>query len=81
MFLPTRMRAAYVTAHGPAEAIGVGELPVPAVGPADVLVAVQVLAVNPVDTFIRSGCCFARNQWAAHARARLPGARASGGPG
>jgi NADPH:quinone reductase-like Zn-dependent oxidoreductase len=55
MTLPTRMRAAYVTEHGPAEAIAVGELPVPAVGPADVLVAVQVVAVNPVDTFIRSG--------------------------
>jgi NADPH:quinone reductase-like Zn-dependent oxidoreductase len=55
MVLPTRMRAAYVTEHGPAEAIRVGELPVPAVGPADVLVAVQVVAANPVDTFIRSG--------------------------
>jgi NADPH:quinone reductase-like Zn-dependent oxidoreductase len=55
MVLPARMRAAYVTAHGPAETIGVGELPVPAVGPADVLVAVQVVVVNPVDTFIRSG--------------------------
>jgi len=52
---PTWMRAAYVTEHGPAEAIAVGELPVPAVGPADVLVAIQVVAVNPVDTFIRSG--------------------------
>lgn len=55
MILPTRMRAAHVTEHGPAEAIAVGELPVPAVGPADVLVAIQVVAVNPVDTFIRSG--------------------------
>jgi NADPH:quinone reductase-like Zn-dependent oxidoreductase len=55
MTLPTRMRAAHVTEHGPAEAIAVGELPVPAVGPADVLVAVQVVTVNPVDTFIRSG--------------------------
>jgi NADPH:quinone reductase-like Zn-dependent oxidoreductase len=55
MTLPTRMRAAYVTAYGPAETIAVGELPVPAVGPADVLVAVQVVSVNPVDTFVRSG--------------------------
>jgi NADPH:quinone reductase-like Zn-dependent oxidoreductase len=50
-----RMRAAYITAFGPAEAIQVGELPAPAPGPADVLVAVQVVAVDPVDTFVRSG--------------------------
>jgi NADPH:quinone reductase-like Zn-dependent oxidoreductase len=55
MSVPTRMRAAYVTEHGPAETIRVDELPVPAIGPADVLVAVQVVAVNPVDTFVRSG--------------------------
>ena len=55
MSLPPRMRAAYITAHGPAEAITVGELPVPPVGPADVLVAVRVVAVDPVDTFVRSG--------------------------
>ena len=55
MSLPPRMRAAYITARGPAEAITVGELPVPPAGPADVLVAVRVVAVDPVDTFVRSG--------------------------
>jgi hypothetical protein len=49
------MRAAYVTELGAADAIRVGELPVPAAGPTDVLVRVEVVAVNPVDTMVRSG--------------------------
>jgi NADPH:quinone reductase-like Zn-dependent oxidoreductase len=52
---PERMRAAYIAAPGPAEAIAIGELPVPVVGPAGVLVKVQVVVVNAVDTFVRSG--------------------------
>lgn len=50
-----RMAAAYITGTGPAQAIRYGELPVPAPGPTDVLVRVQAVAVNPVDTFVRSG--------------------------
>jgi NADPH:quinone reductase-like Zn-dependent oxidoreductase len=49
------MRAAYITEHGPAGAIRVGDLPGPVVGPGDVLVKVDVVVVNPVDTFVRSG--------------------------
>jgi NADPH:quinone reductase-like Zn-dependent oxidoreductase len=49
------MTAAYITAPGPAEAIRVGELPVPKPGPTDVLVRTQALAANHVDTFVRSG--------------------------
>ncbi|HEX5497364.1 MAG TPA: zinc-binding dehydrogenase, partial [Mycobacteriales bacterium] len=49
------MVAAYVTGLGPPEAIRYGRLPVPAPGPTDVLVRVEVVAVNPVDTFVRSG--------------------------
>jgi NADPH:quinone reductase-like Zn-dependent oxidoreductase len=52
---PGRMRAAYVTELGPADAIRVGELAVPAIGPTDVLVRVEVVVVNPVDTLVRSG--------------------------
>jgi NADPH:quinone reductase-like Zn-dependent oxidoreductase len=74
MSLPTRMRAVYVTAHGPAEAIQVGELPVPAAGPTDVLVAVQVVALDRV---ARSE----RQVRQVRTRARPPGARVSGGPG
>lgn len=49
------MTAAYVTGPGPADAITVGRLPVPGPGPFDVLVRTEALAVNHVDTFIRSG--------------------------
>jgi NADPH:quinone reductase-like Zn-dependent oxidoreductase len=49
------MRAAYLTELGPADAIRVGELPVPIPGPTDVLVAVEAVVVNPVDTLVRSG--------------------------
>jgi NADPH:quinone reductase-like Zn-dependent oxidoreductase len=52
--LPRTMRAAYVDELGPADNIRYGELPVPAIGPTDVLVAVEAVAVDPVDTFIRS---------------------------
>ncbi len=49
------MRAAYITRLGPPEAIRVGELPVPVPGPTDVLVQVEVVVVDPVDTLVRSG--------------------------
>lgn len=49
------MSAAYVTALGPPDRIQVGELPVPVAGPTDVLVTVEVVAVDPVDTLIRRG--------------------------
>src|SRR6478752_1854168 len=47
--------AAYVEQRGPAESIRLGELPVPDLGPDDVLVAVTAVSVNPVDTYVRSG--------------------------
>lgn len=47
--------AAHITAPGPAEHIQYGPLPVLAPGPTDVLVEVRAVAVNPVDTFVRSG--------------------------
>jgi NADPH:quinone reductase-like Zn-dependent oxidoreductase len=52
---PTTMRAAYVTQLAPPELIRVGELPVPTIGPTEVLVEVETVAVNPVDAYIRSG--------------------------
>lgn len=48
-------RAAFVRALGDPSLIEVGELPVPAVGPLDVLVEAEAMAVNHVDTFVRSG--------------------------
>ena len=49
------MRAAYIEAHGSAESIKYGTLPTPVPGPTDVLVEVDAVAVNNVDTFVRSG--------------------------
>lgn len=49
------MRAAFLTETGPPSVIQVGELPVPVAGPTDVLVRVESVSVNPVDTFVRSG--------------------------
>ena len=48
-------RAAYVDRLGPAGTIRIGDLPVPDLGPDDVLVAVTAVSVNPVDTYVRSG--------------------------
>ncbi len=53
--LPETMGAAWIAERGPAEAIRYGKLPPPRPGPTDVLVRVEVVAVNPVDLFVRSG--------------------------
>ncbi|MGH3495303.1 MAG: alcohol dehydrogenase catalytic domain-containing protein, partial [Sciscionella sp.] len=53
--LPGLMNAAYVEELGAAQVIRYGRLPVPRIGPTDVLVAVAAVTVNPVDTFVRSG--------------------------
>ena len=49
------MRAAYIEKVGPPESIRYGDLPTPTIGPADVLVKVRAVCVDPVDTYIRSG--------------------------
>lgn len=49
------MLAAYIEELGSPDLIRVGELPPPQPGPGDVLVDVEVSAVNHVDTFVRSG--------------------------
>jgi NADPH:quinone reductase-like Zn-dependent oxidoreductase len=49
------VRAAFIERRGPADEIKVGDQPVPEMGPADVLVQVEAVAVNQVDTFVRSG--------------------------
>ncbi|MGY3206165.1 NADPH:quinone reductase-like Zn-dependent oxidoreductase [Streptomyces sp. TE5632] len=53
--VPDVMQAAYIDSVGPADAIHYGDIPVPPRGPTDVLVRVRAVAVNPVDTFVRSG--------------------------
>lgn len=49
------MKAAYIEQPGPPENIRFGELPDPVTGPGQVLVRVSAVAVNPIDTYIRSG--------------------------
>jgi NADPH2:quinone reductase len=49
------MKAAFVHQPGPPESIVYGDLPVPDPGPSEVLVKVGAVAVNPIDTYVRSG--------------------------
>ncbi len=49
------MKAAYIETPGPPENIIYGDLPKPKPGDNQVLVKVKAVAVNPIDTYIRSG--------------------------
>lgn len=49
------MKAAYITATGPASCIQYGDLPEPTLQPQQVLVKAAAVAVNPIDTYIRNG--------------------------
>lgn len=49
------MKAAYIDAPGPPDAIRYGDLPDPIPGPGEVLVRVGAVALNPIDLYIRSG--------------------------
>jgi NADPH:quinone reductase len=49
------MKAAYINQPGPPESIIVGEFPKPKPVAGQVLVKVAAVAVNPIDTYIRSG--------------------------
>ena len=49
------MKAAYIHQPGPAESIVYGDLPTPTPAGSQVLVKVGAVAVNPVDTYVRSG--------------------------
>jgi NADPH2:quinone reductase len=49
------MKAAYINQPGPPESILYGELPTPEPSGSQVLVRVTAVAVNPIDTYIRSG--------------------------
>ena len=49
------MKAAYIKQTGPSENITYGDLPTPAPTGGQVLVKVRAVAVNPIDTYIRSG--------------------------
>jgi len=49
------MKAAYIKETGAAEVINYGDLPTPTPGPGEVLVKIGASAINPIDTYIRSG--------------------------
>jgi NADPH2:quinone reductase len=49
------MKAAFITATGAPDVIRHGDLPDPVLGPREVLVRVRACAINPIDTYIRSG--------------------------
>jgi NADPH2:quinone reductase len=49
------MQAAFITQPGPPENIIVGDLPTPEPTGSQVLVRVRAAAVNPIDTYVRSG--------------------------
>jgi NADPH2:quinone reductase len=49
------MKAAYIKQTGPPENIIVGELPKPEAHGAQVLVKIEAVDVNPIDTYVRSG--------------------------
>lgn len=49
------MKAAFITQPGPPEVIQFEELPEPVCGPSECLIDVESVALNPIDTYIRSG--------------------------
>lgn len=49
------MKAAFINEPGPPEVIQYGDLERPEPGPSEVLLKVAAVAVNPIDTYIRSG--------------------------
>src|SRR5262245_12021921 len=49
------MKAAYINQTGPASNIVYGELPKPVPSEGQVLVKVEAVDVNPIDTYVRSG--------------------------
>ncbi len=53
------MQAAYIERTGPPDVIQFGQLPQPTIGPAQALVKIGAVAVNPIDTYIRNGA----NYW------------------
>lgn len=50
-----QMKAAFINRTGPPESIVYGDLPAPQPGPAQCLVKVAAVAVNPIDTYLRAG--------------------------
>ncbi|MBB2892824.1 NADPH:quinone reductase [Flexivirga oryzae] len=79
--LPDQMYAAFIDRCGPPDVIRYGTLPVPRPGPTDVLVRVEAVSVNHVDTFVRSGAYETARPFPFVVNRDLAGAVAACGPG
>ncbi len=74
------MKAAYITRTGPPEVIHYGDLPAPDVRDTQVLVQVKAVALNPIDTYVRSGAVPANLQFPYVVGCDLAGVVAKAGP-
>lgn len=77
----TRVKAAYIEKTGPPEVIVYGELPKPTPADRQVLVRVEAVAVNPIDTYLRSGLVAAPLRFPHIIGADLAGVVEAVGPG
>lgn len=75
------MQAAFVRELGGTDRIKIGQLPVPEVGPTDVLVRMEASAVNHVDLFVRSGAYQTKTPFPFVIGRDLVGTVAAAGPG
>ena len=75
------MKAAYIESFCDADGIRYGELPDPLPGPGEVLVQVEAVAVNKVDTFLRSGAWRSPVLFPLAVGRDLVGSVAAAGPG
>ena len=75
------VKAAYVERLGDAKSIRYGELPDPVAGPGQVVVRVEAVAVNVVDTLVRSGRWRTEVNFPLAVGRDLVGSVASAGPG
>jgi len=75
------MKAAYIERTGPPEVIQYGDLPEPKLGANQALVRVKAVAVNPIDTYIRSGLIAAKLEFPFIIGCDLAGVVEKVGPG
>ena len=75
------MKAAYFTQTGPPDVIQFGDLPDPKPGPAQCLVRVAAVDVNPIDTYIRAGLVPSKPSFPAILGRDLAGTVIECGPG
>jgi NADPH2:quinone reductase len=75
------MKAIVVRAFGGPDVMKMEEVPQPAPGPGQILISVEAIGVNPVDTYIRSGTYARKPELPYTPHADIAGVVASIGPG